>query len=175
MAAAGKPWLYVDNGWREMQRDPHDNTAVARWSLREHGVTLDGPPPASLVDPVSGDELREQAVDVARSFLPSLDGWTELDNAWTQTYAVASFCRFRFTMTTGEVTSKRAAMGWALDELDRRWHGLIQQAIDDRPDPWVRAQRPARPGSVEPTLAFIAHVEDLIVRDAVERGIQVPA
>lgn len=54
----GRPWLYVDNGWREMQWSTHCNSEVVRWSLREHGVTLAGPPPRDLVDPVPAAALR---------------------------------------------------------------------------------------------------------------------
>jgi len=32
------PWLYLDNGATELIRDNHCNTAVVRWSLREHGA-----------------------------------------------------------------------------------------------------------------------------------------
>src|SRR5688572_5325159 len=37
------PYLYLDNGAKELIRDNHCNTAVVRWSLREHGVVLAGP------------------------------------------------------------------------------------------------------------------------------------
>jgi hypothetical protein len=33
-----RPYLYLDNGSSELVWDDHDNKAVVRWSLREHGV-----------------------------------------------------------------------------------------------------------------------------------------
>ena len=46
-----QPWLYVDNGSRELEWSTHDNCRVVRWVLRGHGVVLAGPDPAELVDP----------------------------------------------------------------------------------------------------------------------------
>lgn len=53
-------WFYFDNGATEPIWDGHDNTAVVRWSLRERGVVLAGPPPTTLVEPVSADTLRAE-------------------------------------------------------------------------------------------------------------------
>jgi len=159
--SVGMTWLYVDNGARVMERSTHCNTAVVRWSLRESGVVLRGPEPRNLVDPVSAADLRAQVRSDARRFMPLLETWSKLDNAWTQPYVVATFCRFLHTLDCGRVTSKRQAMVWARDHLDPRWTELIQRALDDRPDPWKRVSKPARSGSVEPTLEFARYAEDL--------------
>lgn len=161
LAAVGRRWLYVDNGAREMEWSTHCNTAVVRWSLRECGVVLAGPEPRTLVDPVTADDLRAQVRADAGRLLPLLPTWTRLDNAWTQPYVVATFCRFLHTIHCGRVTSKRQALLWARDNLDPEWSGLIQQALDDRPDPWLRVGRPARPGSVAVTRRFAAYAESL--------------
>src|SRR5947209_1727122 len=55
-----RPLLYLDNGATEFALDNHDNTAVVRWSLREHGVVLAGPDPRQLVDPIAADTLRAE-------------------------------------------------------------------------------------------------------------------
>lgn len=167
LGSAGKPWLYVDNGAREMERSPHCNTAVVRWSLREYGVVLTGPEPRNLVDPVSAEDLRVQVRSDARRFMPLLETWAKLDSAWTQPFVIATFCRFLHTVDCGRVTSKRQALRWARDHLDPRWRQLIQRALDDRPDPWKRVSKPARSGSIEPTLEFARYAEDL-ARAAVE-------
>ena len=39
------PLVYLDNGASQLGRDNHCNTAVVRWTLREHGVVLAGPDP----------------------------------------------------------------------------------------------------------------------------------
>jgi predicted nucleotidyltransferase len=151
-----RPWLYVDNGSRAMEWSAHDNTAVMRWTLRERGVVLIGPVPTDLVDPVAADDLRREVNAALDSFPPDPVWWAEgLDNAWAQPYVVATICRMLFTLDSGEVASKRVALEWAAGALDAEWAPLIHQALDDRPDPWLRVHRSARPGSVERTRAFV--------------------
>jgi hypothetical protein len=154
----GRPWLYIDNGWREMQWSTHCNTEVVRWSLRECGVILAGPHPTELVDPVPPDALRARMAGLARTFLPDLQSWISIDIAWAQRYAVTTLCRILNTYDEGRVTSKKAALLWARDRVDPRWSGLIQQALDDRELGWDPDHRP-RPGAVAETLAFVEYVQ----------------
>ncbi len=157
LAGIGRPWLYIDRGWREMQWSTHCNTEVVRWSLRECGVTLTGPDPAELVDPVSPDVLRARMREYARTFLPDLFSWTSLDVAWAQRYAVTTLCRILHTLDEGRVTSKKAALVWAREGADPEWSSLIQQVLDDRRLGWD-PDDPPRPNSVERTLAFVEYV-----------------
>ncbi len=60
--AQRRPLLYLDNGATEFTLDNHDNTAVVRWSLREHGVVLAGPSPRELVEPITPDQLPPSAL-----------------------------------------------------------------------------------------------------------------
>jgi predicted nucleotidyltransferase len=154
---AREPFLYIDNGATELVRDNHDNTAVVRWSLREHGVVLAGPDPKALVDPVSAEELR-------RNVLESMDEW----ESWLaardapmsrrlQGLLVLSFCRMLHTLETGRVTSKREAGEWAFGASDPEWQGLIQAALNERPDPWRKVHEPADPDAAEHALAFMAY------------------
>jgi len=47
------PYFYLDNGASRLEWDNHCNTAIVRWSLREHGLVLAGPEIKTLVDPVT--------------------------------------------------------------------------------------------------------------------------
>jgi hypothetical protein len=148
---------YLDNGSAELVSDNHCNTAVMRWQLRERGLILAGPDPATLVAPVSAAALREEATATLRDFAawarsPSDSGGM---SQWKQPYLVLSFCRVLHTLDRGEVTSKGRAAEWALRSLDPEWRPLIQRALEDRPDPWGRVHRPADPAAVERTLAFV--------------------
>lgn len=159
---ARSPWLYLDNGATELVRDEHCNTAVVRWTLREHGVVLAGPPTETLVDPVSADELR-------REMLTAGGDWAE----WArephprfgpgamsrrqQTLLVLSFCRVLHTVATGGVTSKPEAAGWALDMLDDEWASLIRSSLHARPDQWGQVHQQADECAVRRTLAFIGY------------------
>jgi hypothetical protein len=166
LGGLGRPWLYIDHGWREMQWSTHCNTEVVRWSLRECGVTLTGPDPKALVDPVGPEVLRARMREDARTFLPDLFSWINLDIAWAQRYAVTTLCRILYTFSEGRVTSKKAALLWANGHLDPQWSSLIQQVLDDRRLGWD-PHAPPRPGSVEQTLAFVEYVQR---RVDVERG-----
>jgi hypothetical protein len=154
----GSKWLYIDHGWRQMQWSTHCNTEVVRWSLRECGVTLAGPDPRTLVDEVPAAVLRARMRDYAREFLPEMFTWVDFDIAWAQRYAVTTFCRILHTLDSGRVTSKKAALLWARDNLEPSWSALIQQVLDDRPLGWEPGQ-PPRAGSVEQTLAFAEYAK----------------
>jgi hypothetical protein len=151
-------YLYLDNGATELIWDEHCNTAVVRWSLREHGITLAGPDPKSLVEPVSSEQLRSE-------MLMKMHEWADWAKTpemsrWKQPYLVSSYCRALHTFSTGRVVSKRVAGEWALSTLDPKWAGLVQRALDDRPDPWLRVHQPADPDAVDRTLAFIDYALD---------------
>ena len=151
---ASTPLWYLDNGATELVLDNHCNTAVVRWSLRERGVTLAGPDPKELIDPVSADDLRAYA-DAA------LQEWADWAKAIpsmsrrAQNLLVVSCCRILQTVETGMVMSKRKAGEWALDALPPEWSGLIRDALDDRPDPWTKIRQPASPEAVQQTFAFL--------------------
>lgn len=158
LAALDRQWLYIDHGWREMQWSTHCNTEDVRWTLRERGITLTGPDPPKLVRKVSEDALRNRMRQVIPTFLSNLSTWISFDNAWAQRYAVTTLCRMLYTLDTGEVASKHAALKWARKALIPQWKDLIQQVIDDRARGWDPAD-PPRQGSVEATIAFAEYAK----------------
>src|SRR6201999_2971249 len=58
--ARGYPFWYLDHGSKVLVRSEHDNTRVVRWCLREKGITLAGPDPKSLIDPVAPEALKAE-------------------------------------------------------------------------------------------------------------------
>jgi predicted nucleotidyltransferase len=153
---ARTPLLYLDNGASELVLDDHCNTAVVRWTLREHGVVLAGTEPTSLVDPVSAEQLRAEALATLPLYVEWAPEPTKAGgmSRWKQPYLVLTFCRLLHTLDSGRVGSKREAAEWALAALDEEWAPLIQRALDDRPDPWLRVHQPADRDVVARTLAF---------------------
>jgi hypothetical protein len=59
-AQRGRLLWYLDHGSRSLVRSDHCNTAVVRWVVRDRGITLAGPAPRTLVDPISVETLREE-------------------------------------------------------------------------------------------------------------------
>jgi predicted nucleotidyltransferase len=149
-----RPLLYLDNGATEFALDNHDNTAIVRWILREHGVVLAGPDPRELLDPVTADELRAEA----RWALGLWQAWFHSTNSIDRralAVAVLSHARILHTLAIGEVSSKRTAGKWALHALDPEWAPLIRWALEDRPDPWTKVREPADPALLRCTRHFI--------------------
>jgi hypothetical protein len=154
----GVPWLFCDHGHRELIWDTHCNSAHSRWILRRHGITVDGPPVTDLVDEVPPRALRQEAFRALPAVMTGLRGWAPFDVAWTQRYAVSTYCRILYTLHTAEVASKRHALDWARRHLDPRWGRLLTQVSRDRALGWNPAD-PPRPGSLEETHEFAAYAE----------------
>jgi hypothetical protein len=94
----GVPWLFCDHGHRELIWDTHCNSAHARWILRHHGITIDGPPITELVDEVPPHALRDEARTALPEVMTGLRTWAPFDIAWTQRYTVTTYCRILYTL-----------------------------------------------------------------------------
>lgn len=154
-------WFYFDHGSTAPAWDAHCNQSLVRWTLREHGIVLAGPPPAELVDPVGADELRAEA----RALIAEYAKWAREPmpqapsgmNWWKQSYLVLTLCRLQWTLRNGAVVSKGEAAAWAVRELPA-WAELIERAVADRPDPVKRWWSDSTPELVAQTLAFVDDV-----------------
>jgi predicted nucleotidyltransferase len=141
-----------DEGW-----------ATHRHILRERGITLVGPPPHTLIDPVSPTDLRQ-------AMLSSFPGWatpilrepTQITHRGYQCYLVLTLCRVLYTLHHGAVVSKPVAARWAQHTLEARWAPLVERAWAARHD----AGSEPSPDEVSGTLEFI--------RYALERGQSMP-
>ncbi len=152
-----KPIWYLDHGWQELFPHAHDNTIVVRWVLREHGVTLAGPSPAALIDPIPVSELRKEILQVMTGWWQEIQANPEsINNRFYQTFAVLSYCRMLHDLHTGFPGSKRAGAEWAKAALDPSWRGLIDRTWAGRPDPATSVRTPADPADFQSTLLFIA-------------------
>jgi hypothetical protein len=117
-------WDQMDSGW-----------VLQRSILRECGVTVAGPPPATLIDPVTACDLRRAAGAL-------MDEWwgtmptdpTPLRRPGYQIYAVLTMCRMLYTLEHGTVVTKPVAARWALRTLGGPWTALIEQALAWRKD-----------------------------------------
>lgn len=160
-AGHGDGWLYVDNGSRRIEESSHDDTALMRWVLREHGIGLAGPAPVTLLEPVAPADLRTEAAATALRWQEAI-GATDgtLASALAQQQHVLALCRVLYTLEHGEVTSKELAARWALQALDPQWQALITRAIEDRPHPWERVHQHADVQLVQSTYAFAAYASE---------------
>jgi hypothetical protein len=156
----GEDWLYVDHGKDTMEWSTHCNSEVHRWTLRQRGVTLFGPAPRSFACEVPPEVLRARMRAGVQTFLPDLFSWIDFGSAWAQRYGVTTLCRMLYTIETGTLCSKRAALVWGTERLDPRWRDLVQHALDER-GRGLDFGDPPRPGSVELTLAFADYAQQV--------------
>jgi predicted nucleotidyltransferase len=153
-----KLW-YLDNGARSLIKSDHCNTILVRWVVREKGVTLAGPSPSTLVDPISTELLRtdifETIINWGQEILsdPAL-----FDNRFYQSFITLSYCRMLHDLHTGSAGSKREGAEWAISALDPSWIGLIDGSWGGRPNPAHQVQQPADPQEFENTLKFVEYV-----------------
>lgn len=161
VAGLGTSWLFCDHGHRELIWDTHCNSPHTRWILRNHGISLAGPPIRDLVDEVPPESLRDAMRAELPGLMASLRTWAPFDVAWSQRYAVTTYCRVLYTLHTARVASKRASLEWARENLDPAWRPLLTQVMEDRRRGWDPAD-PPRPGSIEAMNAFAAYAESFV-------------
>jgi hypothetical protein len=133
--------MAYDEGW-----------IVSSHVLRTWGITLAGPPPGELIDPISPSAL-------SGAMRPVLESWgralirdpSPLLSRGYQSYVVLSLCRIAYTIQTGEVAPKHAAAEWALRTFEPRWRPLIRRALRDRLHP----HGPADEDAVGETVALL--------------------
>jgi hypothetical protein len=110
--------------------------SVQRYTLREHGVVIAGPNPRDLLDQVDPDEMRRDGAIIARTWLDQAEhDPTWLDWARPQPYfafVIATLCRLLYTLETGGVASKPAAIRWAQQTLDGQWAGFVDHSWEAR-------------------------------------------
>jgi hypothetical protein len=155
-----KLW-YLNHGSRSLIRHSHCNTVVVRWVVREYGVTLDGPPPRTLVDPIPVEVLREEILAVIRDWGQDiLADPGRYNNRFFQALIVLSYCRMLHDLIRGYPGSKRAGADWAKANLDPAWRGLIDRTWPGRHDPALSSRQPADPEDFRATLEFACYVAD---------------
>jgi len=157
--------LHIDRGRGEQLKVMQiDNAALSRawwggWVLlrqvvREKGITLAGPAPQTLIDPVSPDNLRQAALAIFYGWTKQiLDDPAEISSRGYQSYTVFTLCRILYTLQRGAVVSKPAAARWVQETLDQRWVPLIDRAWVGRQNPGLKAQAE----DVNETLNFISY------------------
>lgn len=123
------PTLYRQERLRWSEHDY--NWVLERWVVREHGLTLCGPAPTTLINPVSTNELRE----AVRLRMPEWLRWANQpdDPDWQlhlgqKAYVIQTMCRALCTLATGTLPSKPQAVAWALATLPEPWHSTVERS-----------------------------------------------
>jgi hypothetical protein len=126
------PALRVDGSFGV---DDHGSDwVIQRHIIREHGITLSGPPPRDLIDPVSADDLKLAVIGILREWwsLP-LPCPERFDAVEYRVYAVLTMCRAIYTLNRGETGSKPQSARWAIARLGDPWACLIRRVMEWQP------------------------------------------
>ena len=101
---------------------------INRYVLREKGITLFGPPPKILVDPIPQVELMHAVQKFIREWREWITNMEIIRPRKYQAYAILTACRALYTSRQGKFVSKKQAALWAEKELPE-WSSLIRRAL----------------------------------------------
>ena len=132
---------YIDRGGRLRIEEHGREWDLQRHVIREWGITVQGPSPRSLIDPVGPDDVRRAVLLAIAEWWPRfLIDPAELHPRGYRSYIVLTGCRMLYTLKYGTVASKPLAARWAQDALDPRWSALIAWAVTARHGPYTEDQ-----------------------------------
>jgi hypothetical protein len=115
---------------------------LLRSVLWENGITLAGPDPKTLLEPVAPDELKEANLATLEEWIrPMLKDPVELENTGYQSYLVLTLCRILYTHDHGIIVPKQTAARRAQETLGEPWASLIERAWAGRQNPGMKAPR----------------------------------
>lgn len=126
------------------------------WVVRGKGIALFGPPPATLIDPISKEEFLHAVQEQARDWGEWINHIRERK---AQAYAILTTCRALYAYKNGEQVSKKQAARWAQEYLPQ-WASLIQRALAWR-DAW-RDEEVDHGETLPETVRFVHFVIDRI-------------
>jgi predicted nucleotidyltransferase len=155
----GEQLWFLDHGAQSLIRSDHCNTLLVRSVVRENGISLAGPPPKSLLDPISPHLLREEIYETLHKWgHVILENPADYSNWFYQCFIVLSYCRMLHDLYHGRPGTKREGAEWAKTVLDPAWTDLIDRTWAGRPDPAQKIKLPADPEDFEKTLQFVKHI-----------------
>ncbi len=138
-------WKYPHGSIR-IERSDHDNTLVTRWTVREKGVAVVAPEPASFMPVITPNQLRTEIKHSVRGWGNEVV-WNLAShyNRFHQAFFVLHYCRVLQDLHEGGITSKLDGVNWAKKHLDPKWHSLIDYCWQERQDTAIHTSQPADP------------------------------
>jgi Domain of unknown function (DUF4111) len=117
----------------------HRNWVLERWSVLRGGTTVYGPPPATLIAPVSAADLQQAVTQRFHDWSvfarqPDDPNWGHRGHA---AYAIETVCRMMQTLRTGTLASKAHAAAWARATFPEPWRQLVAGSAGWKSDPTV--------------------------------------
>ena len=107
-------------------REAGKHWSIDWYSVRENGATLFGPPPETIIEPISKEEFIQAVREQANEWHQYVEN-TKHSRSF-QAYAILTICRAFYAVKNGEQVSKKRAALWAKTQFPE-WAYLIQNAM----------------------------------------------
>jgi hypothetical protein len=105
-----------------------DDWRINWFFVLDHGVTLFGPPPETLIAPIPKSVFVDAARELGRDWLTRIH---TVGDQRGESYAILTLCRALYTHHTGELVSKVKAARW-VQKRHPEWAPLIDMALERR-------------------------------------------
>lgn len=139
-----------------------DDWLINWYFVLDHGITLAGPPPETIIAPISHEAFVTAARDQGRRWPSEL---RHVKDQRGESYAILTVCRALYTHHTGELVSKIKAARW-VQGRHPEWTDLIEMALERR----LSAEDNGPVDTFEDTVRFIDMVVAEIDRDTPEEN-----
>ena len=143
---------HLDRGHGEVLHKipPESDWAILCHNLRERVITVMGPDPKTLIDPISPNDLIQAVAEgMPIWFSPIIADPSEINKRGYQSFFVLSMCRMLYTLKYGEILPKTAAARWGMENLDTKWRSLIKRALVGRHNSNLDADKEDINGTIE--------------------------
>ena len=143
----------------------HVREAGGNWlfnlaNVRENGITLFGPPPQTLIDPISRADLLAHLPLFMREWREWIAETDLIHHRSYQGYTIITMCRCLYLHHHGKIAAKKQATTWA-GQAFPDWSPLIRSALrwrESSDDPTIDHD-----ATLPETLRFVAFVIDTIL------------
>ena len=114
-----------------LRRCGSDGNPIIWLDHLRNGKALVGPPAKSFLPEIT-EEILSEALTLELGYLreelkSAKSEWRDVP--MYRAYATLTICRILYTLEKGKVVSKPKAAGWAIENFDERWRGIIEQAL----------------------------------------------
>ena len=138
-------------------KDASEDWLMNWYVVREQGVTLFGPSPETLIDPITKEEFIHSVKEHAREWKEWIEHARERK---AQSYAMLTLCRALYAVTKEEQASKRQAAEWVGQQWPQ-WSAVVHNALAWRED---KSVEPVDDAATYPqTVRFMQFASEKIV------------
>lgn len=122
----------VEHGTELFKNVLGDGWVFQRYTLRQCGIIVYGCEPRSIINPIDTQDMTLAVKTIAERWLKAANS----DSSWLdwlrkrewQIFVIQTLCHMLYSLSTGSVVSKPAAIKWAQQEL-KSWNLFITQSI----------------------------------------------